>query len=519
VPTLTYSGISIDILRTHAAHCEDVYDETGSDYLWTKWTFDITGVINVGATNFTTAQGNPAPVPLATNPPQAGGIPPGAAVNPPFLSHAAIRDTLAQPRQLLTYADEAGNILVESPGLGPAPAANFKPGGGIQNNVLANVRLDCDCTLGPTPLRPVEVLAVHGSGKSVIVRFAVSCTVNESVFWSAQGGLAVLGRAPPKPAIIVSNRWRTTEVLDEAAFSTRTYAGRATFRADLLRDVIIKPTDGSPDRLAVPDDFRAYWGSFFVPPGFQRREVWVQQDPAGLSVDYRITDVQLPVTLKDRRAYKIEATYTTGTTHRGAEVLGIEAERLLANQAVEAAMAASADPFSVAGHLSAAGLRVSRGLWDLGLAALPRSTDRVRIRAYGQPGSNRKDLVRVCYLVLANCLVGGDDIFRSSTSAWLTVDLMGKFASLDFDLERGPVNSVIRVGLGAFGDMRDLIADDDGLLGVSSQTPGTQPVYPNDSNLRGTALEWMVAQSLSQPYRNPDQAGGHSQAGQGVFPP
>jgi hypothetical protein len=51
-------------------------------------------------------------VPLAVNPPQDLGVPPAAFNNAPFLSHPAIRDVLALPRQLLTYADEVGNVLL-----------------------------------------------------------------------------------------------------------------------------------------------------------------------------------------------------------------------------------------------------------------------------------------------------------------------------------------------------------------------------------------------------------------------
>lgn len=504
---LTYGGISLQILKTHHVASEDVYDDTGLDYLWTRYTFDVTGVVNLQATAYATQPGNPAPV--AT---------PGTL---PFLTVANVRDTLSLPRQPLTYVDETGNVMVQSPASAPVQAANFVPGGGIVNNIVQPpVQLDCDCDGGPKPLRPVEVLSVHGAGQSVIVRFAVSTTLNDSIFWSGQGGLTVLGKAAPKPPVILSNRWSTSEELDEGAYSTRTLAGRAVFRADLLRDLTVTPNDGSPKRLAVPDDFRAYMMGNPVPPGFQRRQVFVEQEPSGFAVRWRLVDVQLPVTLTDQRAYKLEYLSTYGGSSQGVEAVTTRAALAAADAGIDVLGGLSLDPIKDAGKLLGGALHLLKTGLRTDLDLLPTSAERHVITAYGQPGSKRQDLAGLCYKAwFAGASPDANDLLYSGRTVTLTVDRMGKWARLTVDIDRGPVNTTVKLGFSGIPDYRSLVPADDGMPGVTSSTPGAQPTYPSDSNTRGTALEWLVAQTLMNPYTEAPQQAGHSLAGQGLQPP
>lgn len=506
---LTYGNVTLQVLKTHHVATDDVYDESGLDYLWTRHTFDVTGLVNLANTSYQAQQGNPAPVA------QAGQA--------PFLTVQAIRDTLALPRQPLLYQDEQNNVMVQSPPLAPVGANAFQPGGGLGVNVLPGTQLDCDCDGGPKPLRPAEVLAVHGAGKSVIVRFAVSTTVNDSIYWTAQGGLKQQGQAAPKPPVILSNRWSTSESLDEGAYSTRTYAGRAVFRADLLRDLTITPNDGAGKRLAVPDDFRSYWANFNIPPGFQRRQVMVDQEPSGFAVRYRVVDTQLPVTLTDQRGYKLEVIQILGMASRGVEGMGVEAAFDAAEVAYEIAAGISVDPVASAAHATAAGLRAAIRSLHRTMDFAPKSFDRYVITVSGQPGAKRQDLAKLCYKVLFNYLTAADSFF-SSTRATLALDLMGKWAQLTADIERGPFFSSFVKGQGAgvggaVIDMQGRVPDDDGIKDVTTTTPGTQPPFPSDSGKRGTALEWLVAQSLMYPYTEAPQPVGHSLAGQGLSPP
>ena len=528
---LTYGGVSIQILKTHLIHAENVYDPTGLDYLWTKYTIDISGIINPQATSYVTIPDNPNPVAL-----------PGNAA---ALTIANIRDTLSLPRQVLTLADEAGNLLIQSPASAPvqalpAPPA-FKPGGGIVNNIVQPpIPLDCDCDgQGPKPLKPPEVFFVQGIGKTIGVRFAISTTINDSIFWVGQGGIHTPktplggGQFQPLPPVILSNRWSIEETLDEGAFSTRTYKGHAIFRADLLRDILAPfvPVDAPPipntNRLAIPDDFRSYWAGFYCPKGFQRRQIWVQEDPSGFAVDYQVTDLQLPVSIltSERRAYKIEAVRRTFVsrprTDEDIRYWGQEGPSIAGNFAAAAGAVFSASTYLNPGE--AISRQFALGI-SLMASTLPRVNDEIVITAYGQPGSNRTDLAKLCYKVLVNAgeLSEVAGFGAHGVIADLQQDLMGKWVRLTVVRRLGPVNSLFQVG----GNPNHMVANllpvvqaDDGIPGVTSSTPGIQPVFPGDSNTRGTALEALVAQALMYPYNEAPAPPGDQATMQGQVPP
>jgi hypothetical protein len=399
----------------------------------------------------------------------------------------------------------------------------------------------------------VEILSVHGV-KSVIVRFAISTTLNDSIFWTGQGGLPTplvgggiggagklnfgKGFVNPKPPILLSNRWTTTEILDENAFSTRVFSGRAVFRADLLRAITVQPADGSNPHLAVPDDFRKYWANFYTPAGFQRKQVRVDQEPDGFAVRYQVTDVQLPVTLLQGGgggwpASKIEAVATFGMDSVGAEQIAEDVADDVATFAIsglETAAAtaerASIDPVADAGagagvglRAAALALRVARQATIRAAEALPRSTDAFVITVWGQPGSTRQALANVAYTVLFNYISAADS-FWSSTSVRLTADLMGKWVRLTATVKRGPVASTVVAGVNVAAiDMRARIPADDGIKNVTTTTPGANPPFPYALGTRGTALEMLVAQTLMYPYTEAPGPPGHSTAGGGAVLP
>ena len=510
---LTYGGVQLSVQKTHSIASEDEYDPSGLDYLWTRWTLDVTGLVNVAATSYTTQQGNAAP--------QAA---PPAAANPPFLTIQAIRDTLALPRQPLTYADESGNVLIQSPGFAPVNVNGFAPGAGIIRNFVQPPQLlDCDCDGGPKPISPVQILGVHGQGKSVIVRFKVSTTVNDAPFWTAQGGLTLLGKAAPKPPVILSNRWSSTSVIDDHAFTTRTHAGRAVFRADLLRDIIVHPADGGPVRLAVPDDFRAYMMGHPIPPGFQRKQVVVEQEEDGFAVRYRVTDVQMPVTLLSDTACEIKVIQTESIGYYGHERLAEEMLDALSLKAASLAEAASIDPFHDAGLAASAVIRFNRLAAQSVARSVPRFSTNLSIEVSGQPDSTRKDLSSVAYDVLYQILTASD-VFFSTSNISLTQDLMGKWVRLTCSVVRGPVASALvlvadKLVNRSAADLRGRFFDTDAIPGITTTTPGTQPALPNDSGTRGTALEALVAQTLMYPYNEAPSPPALTQSGQGLFPP
>ncbi len=523
---LVYGGITIEIQKTHLIHAEDVYDPTGLDYLWTRYTIDVTGVVNPSATAYVTQPGNASPL---------------AGPSPAFLTIANIRDTLSLPRQSLTYFDELGNVMIQSPTFAPVPVIGFVPGGGIINNIVQPpVLLDCDCDgQGPKPLKPPEVYAVQGTGKTVLVRFTISTTINDSIFWVAQGGLTLLGHAAPKPPIILSNRWSIDEDLQEGAWSTRVYRGRAIFRADLLRAILapLTPVDSPPipgaNRLAVPDDFRSYWAGFYCPKGFQRKQIWVEEDPSGFAVDYQVTDVQMPVTIltSETRAYKIEVIRQTGMSrmspegalNKVGEVAGDPSSWLsvFSGSAIGGFIGTAIMP-GLGTIIGSAIGGFSSGAQKTGL--VPQSWDHLVITASGQPGSKRQDLAGLCYKVL-KAIIEKSDESMANESVVLTQDYMGKWCRLEVDLKRPPIATVIKIVSTTSGriqnvcDLRGDVPADDGITGVTSNTPGIQPVFPGDSNTRGTALEALVAQSLMYPYNEAPAPPTDAAAMQGQVPP
>lgn len=557
IGSILYGAVTINVQQTHDMILEDVYDDTGLDYLWTKWTIDATGVINLGAgqggaMSYGTVVGNPNPVPT-----------PGLRG---FLTHANVRDALSQPRQPLIVLDTQGNILLQSPGFAPIPAAAIAPGAGAAGQVVGNVFLDCDCDGGPKPLRPVEILSIHGDGHSLIVRFSISTTVNESVFWVTQGGQSVpaqeqpspgltqvpplpVGNVKPKPPFVLSNRWSAREELDEAAFSTRVYEGRVVFRADLLRAFFTQPVGAPNPRIAVPDDFRSWFARFFVPFGFQRQQVIVEQEPSGFAVRYRVTDTQMPTTLLDHRACKLDIIRVTGVGRKspaeaGAALVTGGAGSIFgtAGSIIGNALEHYRQGFGLAGHALAAGdvtgafksawltgksIFTGAGIADspLGKAIMPTGTDRFVITAVGNPTSNRWDLTCVCYAALT-MILGDFDSTLTGQEVYLTQDYRGKWCRLEVLLTLGPAAVYAKLSsassIGLVGNVIDLrkvpgrfpalvsgpsptdpgtppanvlsdsipagLSSEDissGIPGIVSGDASQNPLYPNDQNTRG----------------------------------
>jgi hypothetical protein len=99
---------------------------------------------------------------------------------------------------------------------------------------------------------------------------------------------------------------------------------------------------------------------------------------------------------------------------------------------------------------------------------------------------------------------------------------MGKWVRLHVVRRLGPMTSLFQVGgnpNGVVANMLPVVQPDDGIFHVTTSTPGVNPVFPNDGNTRGTALEALVAQSLMYPYNEAPQPPGDTAAFQGIAPP
>ena len=395
---LTYGGIVIQVQKTHTISTEDVYDDTGLDLLWTRWTFDVTGLINFAATSYVSQQGNPDP--------QAGRrlVLPG---NPPFLTIQTIRDTLSQPRQPLTYADENGNVLVQSPGFAPVAVNGFAPGAGILRNFLQPPQLlDCDCDGGPKPLSPVQILGVHGSGKSVIVRFKGQHDHQRQHLLDSPGrfdqlartGAAAFGAQAsghPQQPLVVHGDNRQPCLHDAHAFRPRRLSRRLAARHHRPAGGWWSGATGCPGRLPGLHDGPSHPAG--VPAA---KQVVVEQEPDGFAVKYRVTDVQMPMTLLSNTACEIKVIQTESIGYYGHEQWFTEgnARRWMLLKAASLAEAASFDPFHDAGMWHWGPSSGSNRFAVQSVArSVPRFSTNLAIEVIGQPASNRKDLAGLAY--------------------------------------------------------------------------------------------------------------------------
>ncbi len=461
---LTYNEIELEIVHTHRITREDVYEN--GDYIGVKHTFDVTGVYNPRAMAFLQA------VPGAGGPsrpnPTAGTVPPTTDI--------AIRDWLSQPRRTLVYTNGATEML-RSPAplpagilLGDDSAVNIP---GKAPNPTTPI---CDVTGGPFPLKPAEILHLWGE-KTFIIRFAVSTVINESY------------RNTTKPCTLLSNRWEASTEYDDCAFETRIYRGRALFRLDLLTSRLASDNT----RQMVADDLRDYFGVFQLSPGFQRESVRVRQTPLGDACDYEFRDVQQAETLTDRRAMKLEAIWDSGVNSVGLE-------EVLTTGAFDALDIFRR--FDVKNPLASFGDLIPFAQKKLG--QLPQTYETLVVTARGHQGSIRAALAGVCYKTAAS-LIGvfskkaglGNTVFPA-LKANVRKDAMGKYVQLSVIFKRGPLQTQ------AAGIPFTAVPLDDGITNVTTNTPGVQPPYPGDGGVRGTSLEALVWQALTNvPYRPP----------------
>lgn len=496
----TYAGVDIRLgpigtagTNTHHVGAEQRYDESGVDYLTTRYTFDVTGVVNLASMSYTR---------------QAGGGPPQAqAGTAAALTVAAIRDALSQPRQSLVYKDQFGNVLLQSPAINPNA-----PAGGP-----SNVPFACDCTGGPFVVRAPEILKVFGD-KTMLVRVVVRTDVNESFLLSAN------------PPYLTSNRWSVAEDFDDCAFSTLSYGGTTVFRADVLGTKTVQGTAPGgalgPRRPLVPDDLRDYFQAVQIPAGYKRTRVWTKQRADGFTVDWQVVDEQRAVTLNVYDAMDIECVQTDGVRTEGVEAFLTKGVGRLGD-ATEFFL--NADNW-VRGRIGD-GARQILGLAKPFVDALPRWSTHVVITAHGHPGASRRKLARLCVYVL-EAVVKTVERGIATTNISLTQDKMGKWIRLECDVRRGPAQSTYRFPTSTGSDlfaptMLDVVPDDDGInfalaaggnVALTQAAPGTWPPFPGDQGVRGTALEVLLAQVLLNPYQAPPKPPIPAVAAQGQQP-
>lgn len=345
-----YNGIDLLPIKTHEFTVEAVYDDTGVDYLYSRVTMVVEGLVNgqatvvegvggangpfmsydfkgdggTGTTTATTTRAAPTPVFLAGGnaPPRGTGLDVGPATSPPrrivrvpnapLLTHAAVRHRLSQPRKQL--------YIFSGPGMesgGPVPGSSDPPLGPGELCVVSPVggRV-CDCKNGPFP-KVLSVTEAMGDATTLVVTWAVETFINE----------AQDNNVNPRGALI-SNRFAQSHSVDDAGYTTIHTTGTALFRTDLVYSI--------PD---APDPFRAIL-FMPIPQGFTRTIDAVTGRPDVTGVDYTYTDKQVSsnfvagpfvraasISVVHRQAVTSNADVLSGALSVYERYLGIKANR------------------------------------------------------------------------------------------------------------------------------------------------------------------------------------------------
>lgn len=315
--TVIYNGIELGILTLNEFVSESVYDESQTDYLYSRISINVTAIVN-GQTEITEVAGPPTSYSIdytnqdshnkhiRTHLPEGLSDPGIATVETPDVnttshdhgmqlpggpasgpgkmglyaddntrpknfhlikqpvksvtSTIALRQFLTVPRrQLFVFTDDGdpakSNLLLHSPEFG----------------------FHTDCKNGPIP----KLFAINkalGDGSTFVINFQIETFINEQL----HNPLFLYGRRKETMALarryLLSNRFSMTHILDEDYFLNSAVEGKALFRTDLMYK----------DNFS-PDDFRSF---LFLPIPYKciRTDIQVQGLPDGTGVRYSFVD-------------------------------------------------------------------------------------------------------------------------------------------------------------------------------------------------------------------------------------
>lgn len=473
---LEYNGLALNLVRMDAYERVPVYH--GPNYLYTRHKLTLTAVFNP-ATQQAVLAGDAAPafgvgntlglpfIPAATNfgtllapvGPVAGGttgLPPlGSSPTantgrPAAYTASAIKHELMQPRGQLRFS--VGGVLML---LAPLPGTA------------------CDATNGPTPL-DCSVTAMTGT-RTFRVRFSIQADINESL----------LRLSPTNFGYVLSHRWSMQHDLDSDFFVKRVIHGRLVFRADMVQ----RGPDANVGSGFNPDDFRRF---FFhpIPTGWARRGVRVKALDDEVTVDYEVTDQQLPVGWSQANVTRVSAVHRVVLEKPSTE-------QTLANAALEAARIVALPQVPVAGDIShtalALGILTAKTIYDL----LPVMQHSVLVEVWGNPNSLRSQLQTFAEQIATariGVLVAAAGAFLGGARAETVHQALEKHVTYGVTYTTGPIGTLNLAGGAIFGNQFFPDNDDTGnLLQVNASPNGP----PDDQRSRGTYLENCVAGALT----------------------
>ncbi|MDY3557607.1 hypothetical protein R5W23_000134 [Gemmata sp. JC673] len=330
---IVYNGIHLSMGTINEYRMEAVYDDTKTDYLYTR--HRVSGVCTVnGQSEVRDVAGPPvsyrktdelvysgddairtapsgvsragAAVPPNVNVPLTkvfhspsgdevfGDAPPSGlsarspnavrqfklepVANPVPLTVRAIRERLLTPRKpLFVFAGSAADseLLLMSP---------------------ARFSYHTDARNGPQPIS-CEILSSQGDADTFIIQFDIETCVRES----EENLVSTDPNAGSVASPLLSNRFSMIHSIDDQHLTKIIVEGEAVFRSDLLYSTAASPDD-LRQRLLLPCPF-----------GFVRDGIVVEGFRDGTGVRYRFEDRQLPVHLPGAAvwgAVRIEATHS-----------------------------------------------------------------------------------------------------------------------------------------------------------------------------------------------------------------
>lgn len=240
-----YNGIEISYIRTQTIDREPQYSDDGTEYLWTKVTVTVQGVVNAG---------DPSR--------NVFGIVPSLAGETTAQTMLRIQHYLEVPRGQLLFKI-GGDLYIVS----PAPIAGINnvpfPGANPTDQGIPTIGPGfVDANNGPFP-RKLSITQIGGT-QTFLVTYTIECAVVE----------CPSGFGPPDYA---SHRYRSTTAIDENFYTKLTIVGTLICRADgnktvdQLRGVVMPP----------------------IPDGFKRQSFDITVSEDGLRLTYTITDQEV----------------------------------------------------------------------------------------------------------------------------------------------------------------------------------------------------------------------------------
>ncbi len=332
-----YNGIDLCVLETHLFECEAVYDDTGTDYLYTKVLISIRAVVN-GQIDIVTGKApngpflsyqwdqsaisNPVggaiprnPSPVSSTIKEGVGIDVASATTPlrpvfrvsnaPALTHQVVRHRLSTPQGTLFIfsgpGSEAGSPRdIAAPG-GSIAAATVMPGAprNITSPAAGSIGGTANSTrpftVGGTPDASSIIIQSPITGKltdckngpSPRILSLVSALGDANTFivdWTCETYIneGPVNSVNPSGALL-SNRFSQTHIVDKDGFTTIRVQGIAIYRTDLVYGFLHNP------------DFDRYPLFMPIPQGFVREDILVEGLPDVTGIRYTYQDRQVPV--------------------------------------------------------------------------------------------------------------------------------------------------------------------------------------------------------------------------------